>query len=388
MNPTCFICNIRTGPSSRNATNLFGDDLQLNSGKPLCAVIGDIVEKKIKEEGVYTHVICKKCQKAVVEYDSLQVRLQAIKEELVDQFKKTLTKHNLTYDTFNKEITINTPIRRNEAKKLVLPASKLQPLPPDFMIKSGQWPMSKSIVVPMTKPVMTIPSSSTLKVTVGSSVLTQSVNTNTIVNKKMQLANQTVDPKLIMTSKIEKINPSKSDEILTSSNLISSNQISTTLTFTQPVSTNTSVSSKSAPILSFNVNSLPKDYLSSAILTKLEDLDVEKLKKTVSIEVNNLEHTDEQTMEIDEDCSLTVLSTNESETKLIYEDDIKEEVGEGEGKKESFLDVRMLNAQGRYVVGKLQLLRGEEGEGEQGGGEQGERECTVLSGGGGGRRAG
>nr|XP_026483888.1 zinc finger and BTB domain-containing protein 41-like [Vanessa tameamea] len=363
MNNSCFICNARTGASLRNALNLFGDDVSLSSGKKLSEVIGDIVDKLIKEDVVHTRVICKKCQKAIVEYDSLQVRLQAIKTELLENFKKTLPKHNLSYDTYNKEVKIvnSSNIKKNEVKTLVLPASKLQPLPPDFVIKSGKWPISKSnIVIPKLKSVVTIPASSTLnlKVTVGSSVLTQSIITNTIANKKSALANQTIDPKLIMTPKVEKNDqPSistnvmnfvsssmKSDEILTSS----------TVTFTQPISSNTLVSTKSSPILSFNVNSLPKDFLSSAILTKVDDFDIEKLKKEGSIEVSELEQADEQPMEIDEDCSLTVLSTNESDNKLIFDETVKDDEDKS---KSEYLDVRLLGEQGRYVLGKLQVLR-------------------------------
>lgn len=32
------------------------------------------MEKQIKKDNTHTNIICKKCQKAVVEYDSIQVR--------------------------------------------------------------------------------------------------------------------------------------------------------------------------------------------------------------------------------------------------------------------------------------------------------------------------
>ncbi|CAH0718382.1 unnamed protein product, partial [Brenthis ino] len=368
MNNCCFICNTRNGVSIRNASNIFGEDVSLTSGKKLPDVIGDIVEKQIKQDNIHANIICKKCQKAVVEYDSLQVRLKAIKAELLDQFKKSLPKHNISYDTYNVEIPKSIPLTKKvEMKKLVLPASKLQPLPPDFVIKGGKWPISRpSVTIPKLKPVMTIPSSNiNLKVTVGSSVLTQSINTVTTKQKTIQ--NPTIEPKIVMSSienKVEQKNmpiiittSTKSDDILTSSNLTS------TFTLSQPVS------SKSSSILSFNVNSLPKDFLSSAILTKTDEYCMEKMKQEDSLDNSDVDNN-EESMEIDEE-SLAVLTSNSTRGRLVLEEHIKREhaegvevgvgvmEGEGEGDGEGgerYVDVRLVGAAGECVMGKLQIL--------------------------------
>ena len=139
---------------------------------------------------------------------------------------------------------------------------------------------------------MTLPPSNiNLKVTVGSSVLTQSINT--LTGKQKTTQNQIIDPKVIMTSTENKkeqknmpiiiTNSMKSDEILSSSH--------STYTFSQPVSTN-------SQMLSFNMNSLTKDFLSSTILRKVDEFGMEKIKKedTVDSDVEN----NEESMEIDE----------------------------------------------------------------------------------------
>lgn len=340
-NPTCFICNTRNGVALRNASSLFGEDLSVTSGKSFTDVIGDIVDKQIKKDNSHTNIICKKCQKAVVEYDALQVRLKSIKVDLLSQFKKSLEKHNINYDTYN--IIIKTETKPTELKKLVLPASKLQPLPPDFVIRGGKWPITRPVTVPKLKPIMTIPSSNiNLKVTVGSSVLTQSINTLTSKQKTMQ--NQIIDPKIIMTSAENKkeqknmpiiiTNSMKPDEILSSSH--------STYTFSQPISTN-------SQMLSFNVNSLTKDFFSSAILTKVDEFCMEKMKKEDTVDSDG--ENNEESMEIDEDCSLAVITTNNKNgDKLTYGDDIKTECNE------EYVDIKLVGEEGQCFMGKLQIL--------------------------------
>lgn len=67
-------------------------------------------------------------------------RLETIKSGLRSDFKKTLPKHDLDYETFIQQIS-KTPVKnptgntnKSPPKKIVLPASKLQPLPADYVI--------------------------------------------------------------------------------------------------------------------------------------------------------------------------------------------------------------------------------------------------------------
>lgn len=81
-------------------------------------------------------------------------RLQAIKTELLDQFKLSLQSHNLTYEDYEKKIQ-NSPPKPKPVlgKKFVLPASKLQPIPPDLLLKVGKLAtLSKNnLLVPQIK---------------------------------------------------------------------------------------------------------------------------------------------------------------------------------------------------------------------------------------------
>ncbi|OWR40934.1 zinc finger protein 845 [Danaus plexippus plexippus] len=333
MNECCFICNTKTGLYLVNATNLFGDGISLNSDKKLHEVIGSIVDKQIKKDGIHSHIICKKCQKAVVEYDSLQVRVQAIKLELKEQFKKTLTKYAINYETYNDEAK---KTEKKEIKKLVLPASKLQPLPPDFLIKNAKWPVSRTITMPQLKTSMTLPSSSTLnlKVTVGSSVLTQSINTNTVANKKTITIPTQIDPNVIINvSQNDKTTqnkaPTKSDEI---------SKISSSSSVGQTISTSSSITSN--PILSFNVNTLPNIF-PSAVWKKVDVEFDKKLKKEV-VEGMDPESNEEQPVEIDSECNLSMLTSDNTDScikdQLIFQEDIKCDSESAD----SFVDVRMV----------------------------------------------
>lgn len=143
---------------------------------------------------------------------------------------------------------------------------------------------------------MTLPSSSTLnlKVTVGSSVLTQSINTNSVANKTKLAPSLTIDPKLIMASK----EIAKTDQNLTNTTYIttSSDQKFVSTSFTTNSVVSKASSENRSSILTFNVETLPKDFLSSAILKVDADFD----KATSEEAENDLENNDDQSMEIDE----------------------------------------------------------------------------------------
>ena len=106
-----------------------------------------------------------------------------------------------------------------------------------------------------------------LKVTVGSSVLTQTIKTST----SKPIEKPTLDSNSILTSLANALKDDLDSLVTTQSNM-------------------NSMSQKNS-ILSFNVDSLPKDFLSGAILTKIEkDDDYGKGDET----------NDDHPMEIDE----------------------------------------------------------------------------------------
>ncbi|CAD0206006.1 unnamed protein product [Chrysodeixis includens] len=263
MNQCCFICNNRTGLSLRNATSLFGEHNILTSGKRISEVLGEIIGKTIEDSKVHSNILCKKCHKSCSDYDSMQLKLQAIQTELLDQFKLSLQSHNLTYEDYEKNVQISPPKPKPiVGKKFVLPASKLQPIPPDLLLKVGKLAtLSKNnLLVPHIKPISA--STLNLKVTVGSSVLTQTIKTTTA---KPADKPTNVDTNILTTL---------------------TNSLKEDMGITTPQVDMTQKNS----ILSFNVDSLPKDFLSGP-LTKLDYKNDEE-----KVDENNDEHT----MEIDE----------------------------------------------------------------------------------------
>ncbi|XP_052747886.1 LOW QUALITY PROTEIN: uncharacterized protein LOC113519958 [Galleria mellonella] len=339
MNQNCFICDIAT-PTSKGSINIFDSNIGLQSGKKLPDILKEIIDKPIKSDNLYSNVLCKNCFKFCTEYDSIQVRLQVIRTNLLKDFKTTLPKHNLNYDTFGATAQ-STPIKPTEIKvedrRLVVPASKLQPLPADFVFDINKMvAMNKSLV----RKVPTSESMINLKVTVGSSVLTQSVKT-------------------VMTPVSKELSPAKS----TQDGAAPTNVVVTMLpTLTQHTD---KVTTTKNPVLSFNVNSLQKELMSSTVLAKINQND----KGTNDYAIN--ENNDDQSMEIDEDCSLVVPVTTNGSGKLVFEiDSLK---NSKEKPKSNFFDVGLLLSDGnegqerdadKYVLDKLHVLKRDEDDGD------------------------
>ncbi|XP_045540705.1 uncharacterized protein LOC106711047 [Papilio machaon] len=334
MNQYCFICNSRAGISLRNAVNIFGENNLQQSGKSMVNILSEILDKEIKEKNIHSKILCNKCHKTCIEYDSIQIRLQVIKSLMLTQFKKTLPRHNLDYDTYNEE---SSPTKFS-GKKIVLPASKLQPLPSNFVLKGGKLgttPLS-NFTSKLNNPEIRIlsPSTLNLKVTVGSSVLTQSIKTTGVTNKQRGLAHT-----------------------VTSS--VTSTLTSVTSSVTSTSFTNTKTTS---PVLSFTLEEPPKDIFSG----ELNQSSSPKSDENDDDPVN-----DDQPMEIDEACSLAVITTTANEGKLIFEDIDKND----EEKSKSFFDVDLLSSlsspagegegEGKYVVGKLQMMQGDDDDDDQ-----------------------
>ena len=64
--------------------------------------------------------------------------MQTIKTDLLGQFKQSLPIHNLDYENYEKNVCSPPKPKPLLGKKLVLPASKLQPIPPDLLLKVGK----------------------------------------------------------------------------------------------------------------------------------------------------------------------------------------------------------------------------------------------------------
>nr|XP_049707664.1 zinc finger and BTB domain-containing protein 41 isoform X4 [Helicoverpa armigera]XP_049707665.1 zinc finger and BTB domain-containing protein 41 isoform X4 [Helicoverpa armigera] len=338
-NQCCFICNNRAGLSLRNASSLFGEHNTLSSGRKVSEVVSEIVNKPVVENKVHTNILCKKCYKTCNEYDSIQVRLQAIKKEMLEQFKLSLPNHNLDYENYEKNVCNPPKLIPILGKKLVLPASKLQPIPPDLLLKVGKIAsFSKpNLILPQIKP-QTTASTVNLKVTVGSSVLTQTVKTTT--SKPVE------KPSLDSNSILNSLTNALKDDIDT-------------------LSSSNSLTQKNS-ILSFNVNSLPKDFLSGAVLTKIGDKDDDDDDKG---DGNNDDHP----MEIDEDClSVVPVTTSEGGNLVLKVEGLQTKSSTPEVSEYLNVEIPTLDADTdvtdaqKYILGKLEILNEGDDDDEEG----------------------
>ncbi|XP_053620793.1 zinc finger protein 182-like [Plodia interpunctella] len=128
----CLICNYSS--TARNFINIFGNHSSLQSQKKLSTLLSEVFGIVINEETVTSKVICTKCFKDCSEYDSIQVRQQVIKTELQSQFREG-------------NASRPQPQQSSPPVKIVLPASKLQPLPKDFVIDRKLVAASKSQLI-------------------------------------------------------------------------------------------------------------------------------------------------------------------------------------------------------------------------------------------------
>ncbi|KAH9634995.1 hypothetical protein HF086_004768 [Spodoptera exigua] len=290
MNQCCFICNNRASLALKNAINLFGEDSKFPSGKKISEVLSEIVGKPVQDKKVHTDILCKKCWKSCNDYDTTRIRLETIKSELLGQFKSTITAYKLDYENYEKN-EYGTPQKQKSVvgKKLVLPASKLQPIPPDLLLK----PVTASTL--------------NLKVTVGSSVLTQTIKTTTA----KPIEKQQIDTNSILNS----LSNALKDDI----------------------DSLTTADEKS--IINFDINSLPKDFLSGTVLRKMNEKDNGK------------------------NC-LSVVPVTSAGNGLLLQVESLQSTPRTEGTH--YLDIDPLDISGgnsdsqKYILGKLQMLNEQE----------------------------
>ncbi|XP_049882116.1 zinc finger protein 711-like isoform X2 [Pectinophora gossypiella] len=320
----CFICSRFIPDNDKYAQDILSECPVV--GSTLVKLISEIVDKTIPDEDLHSKVVCKDCHKSCINYDVAKKTSTNLKTKLLTNFKNGLPKFGLSYNTYPKKPPI-TP-----TKKVVVSASKLQPLPPDYVINVSKLPSSLSPEKLNLTKSLNVPSSPSIhiKVTAGSSLLTQAKPT---------------------VSSQKTITPEKS--------------INNSITLSSILNSQSSSSTNS--MLTFNVNSLPKDFLSSAVLTKIEDSDLKK-ENDNDEDINN----DEQPMEIDEDCSLVRVAEDENN----FDDENEEKSQE----KSQYFDVSLLpltdGSTNDTILGKLQILDHADGEED----DEVEAETIVMTG--------
>ncbi|XP_063835467.1 zinc finger protein 543-like isoform X2 [Ostrinia nubilalis] len=343
----CFICNVTVGTSTRHCVHVFDDDTTFQTDKKLPEIIEEIIGKSLEASSLISQVICKKCLRTLVEYDGITKRLEVLKKEVQENMSKTAqiqaSKKNV--------VTI-----KKHPKQIVLSKSKLQPLPANFVLNMKNVPTltktqlvnndsDSATAVPQNVFKMTEPTIS-LKATIGSTVFTHTLK-STMKMEPDPLSITPSDMNLIMTPSKASVN--KKTAVKSSQNSVAK--------------------STKNPILSFNVDALPKEFFSTteretSLRNEQVDLDDD------SDDNDSTENNDEQEMEIDEDCSLAVVPvTTDDSGKLIFDVDGKQ------SKTNNLFDMGLLlssdsqeqnnDAQSKYILDKLQILADDDDDGDE-----------------------
>ncbi|XP_048488140.1 zinc finger protein 37 [Plutella xylostella] len=164
----CLVCNlfiVVQPPSNgddplgvKNSIDVFSKDSIVPSGQQLLVTLQEVVCRKINKTDSKSTLICRKCYKTCCEYDNLQKRLRDIKSEMAMQYSSRKISN-----------TVSQVSKKSEGQgqaKVVVAASKLKPLPANYVILNrgslGK-PVSQSIQLklPNTTNTVLIPAATT-----------------------------------------------------------------------------------------------------------------------------------------------------------------------------------------------------------------------------------
>ncbi|GBP83916.1 hypothetical protein EVAR_89638_1 [Eumeta japonica] len=333
-----------------------------------------------------------------MEYNETEARLLQMKLELQSQFNMTLTKYILNSDK-NTATEISTDNNGNtdvKAKKIVLPASKLKPLPPDYVTPVPSMSKTSSATV------QTLVKELLNKNSKGTFTLNQNAEMVATPNKDSKVDISTEEKKDIDSNKV--INTVHYDTKVGKKN----QQSTPTLTIDATLLNQNSVASILNPVASNSVQNsnkpvpvLPKNFLDSALLTKLSmmeesnktidnndilpenDVDNvnennEGLIEIIPSNIETFENDNEEPMEIDEDCSKpndvpkttsaeiskilqnvqkvqngdTIEKTNEQLFSISFDEGSLAESSKDENEATSQSD----SDQQKYVIGKVEIV--------------------------------
>ncbi|XP_060535183.1 zinc finger protein 37-like [Cylas formicarius] len=115
----CLICN-GSCASIRNTIQIFNKDHLLPEEVNLPEVLANLLDKEIKQDGVHSQIICKKCFKLIDEYDELQSRVSEIKREISSSYANTIEKREKESGDDSKDF-IDMEVRPKLVKQNVLP---------------------------------------------------------------------------------------------------------------------------------------------------------------------------------------------------------------------------------------------------------------------------
>lgn len=92
-NPHCLVCNSRVSVSTRNSYQIFNNQVQTCSERPVNCIMSTVLGKELTETNVHSLIICKKCFKLFNEVDELEMRVAEVKVELIGNYKRSVMKY-------------------------------------------------------------------------------------------------------------------------------------------------------------------------------------------------------------------------------------------------------------------------------------------------------
>ncbi|KAL4707484.1 hypothetical protein ACJJTC_000236 [Scirpophaga incertulas] len=314
MSETCLVCDTSV-VSHRKSVNIFDtNENKLQSKRKAYEVLNELVGKTLNKDTVHTQILCRKCYISLSEYDAIKERLKDIKETFIKKFKETLPIHNLNYDSYNSG---QTAAPKTTFKKVVVPASKLQPLPDSYVFDLSKFTGVVNTERPAELKKLIIPVPTTAKAT-----------------KQSEIPKVIISPTIKSPIKIAALRPS--------------------------------AKSIKSSLFNFATTSEPKE-----IVLSVNDENKENSEKCESNDESKNEG--EQEMDIDEECTMAVITAKDNSN---WNGEIKQEKSPEPTTRSNFFDVGLIlsneesdapqvDKDGKYIVDKVQIVEEAEDDEEE-----------------------
>ncbi|XP_045507943.1 GDNF-inducible zinc finger protein 1-like [Colias croceus] len=191
----CYICNKQDGGVEKTKINIFETKTPM-SGSKIFELLLEISGKDVPQECKEKNNLCAKCYKSLLEYDYLLARLNEMKTSIRENIHKSEQLRNI-----KKELIVDDAKAKEKSNiKLVLPASKLQPLPPGFDLRvqtSTSWSNVSTTNVPKSMP--SISSLPNLTETTDASETTSTIKTEMDINQLSSIPRVIIERETIAT---------------------------------------------------------------------------------------------------------------------------------------------------------------------------------------------
>ncbi|XP_038217000.1 zinc finger protein 252-like, partial [Zerene cesonia] len=195
MTEHCYICNKQDGGVEKTKINIFETKTPM-SGSKIFELLLEISGTEVQQECKESNNLCAKCYKSLLEYDYLLARLNEMKSTIRDNILKSEQMRNI-----KKELKVEEA-RPKEVKnniKLVLPASKLQPLPPgfDLRVKTSSWGNVTASVPTSLSSVSSLPNFT--QSNTNTTELISTIKTEMDINQISNMPRVIIEPETIAT---------------------------------------------------------------------------------------------------------------------------------------------------------------------------------------------